>query len=80
MQSFHYHSKEFKKTPEGSRENIVTVKNGKGTKRKIIYDKKGKLVGNMSEKLKRNEIKNIKDAVFMPGLFNMRKRTRKLRR
>ena len=79
MQSFHYHSKEFKKTPEGSRQNIVSVRNGKGTKRKMIYNRKGKLIENMSEKLKSGEIKNIKNAVFMPGLFNMRKRTRKIR-
>jgi len=80
MQSFHYYSKEFKKTPEGSRQNVVNVRNGKGTKRKIIYNPRGKILENMSEKLKSSEIKNIKNSVFMPGLFNMRKRTRKIRR
>jgi len=80
MDRFNYYSKELKSTPEGSRENLVSVRNGKGTKRKVIYDKKGRLVKNFTEKLKKTEIKNIKNAVFMPGLFKMRKRTHKIRR
>ena len=80
MEAFRYHSNELKKTPNGVRSNIVTVKNGKGTKNTIIYNNSGKVVENVSKKLTPSEIKNIKNAKFMPGLFKMRKRTRKLKR
>jgi hypothetical protein len=81
METFRYHSNELKKTPNGVRSNVVTVKNGKGKKNTIIYNNSGKVVENISKKLTISEIKNIKNAKFMPGLFTaMRKRTRKLKR
>jgi hypothetical protein len=80
METFRYHSNELKKTPNGVRSNVVTVKNGKGTKNTIIYNNSGKVVENVSKKLTISEIKNIKNSKFMPGLFKMRKRTRKLKR
>ena len=51
MEAFRYHSNELKKTPNGVRSNIVTVKNGKGTKNTIIYNNSGKVVENVSKKL-----------------------------
>ncbi len=63
--------------------NIVTIKDGKGTKVKETLNAKGKTMRRKTVKLSTNEIKNITEGRFMPGFWtncvlgNTRKCTRR---
>ena len=62
------HSSAASNLPAKTVRNIVTVKNGKGTKSIEEYVN-GKLKKRGTKRLSVNEIRNIKDRKFMPGLF-----------
>lgn len=49
--------------------NIVTIKNGKGTKVKSALNKSGKPVKTRKVKLNAKEIQNISKGTFLPGLW-----------
>ncbi len=52
------------------RRNVVTVKNGKGHKKVETFNSaRGKAVTRKSKTLRKSEIKNIKQGIFMPRLF-----------
>lgn len=49
--------------------NIVTIKNGKGTKIKTALNKSGKPIKTRKMKLNADEIKNITAGTFLPGFW-----------
>ena len=51
-----------------TKEQIVNVRNGKGTKTVIVNNKKG--THKSTRKLTKKEIKNIQSRKFMPNLFS----------
>jgi hypothetical protein len=81
-QAFNYHSEQVHSTNGKTRKNIVNVDNGRGTKSVEQYDSKGKLLQKSKKKLTASQIRNIKNNVFIPGLFKdcMRSKTRRVNR
>ena len=63
--------------------NVVTIKNGKGTKTREALGARGNVVERKSHTLKRAEIKKITEGQFVPGLWRgctLRSCTRKRNR
>jgi hypothetical protein len=65
--------------------NVVTIKNGKGTKIKTALNKSGKPIKTRKVKLNAGEIKKITDGTFLPGFWKncalgMCTKTRSLKR
>lgn len=74
MPSF-YHSESVqwtsspKKGKIHGRRNIVTIKNGKGTKKVEVLNAKGAPIRAKTVKLSRSEVKNVRRGNFMPGFW-----------
>lgn len=70
---FLYHSEqihsEMKNGKGQTRRNIVSIRNGKGTKTVVVMNAKGKTIKKNTKALKQAEIKKIKKNKFIPGLF-----------
>jgi 2-methylcitrate dehydratase PrpD len=70
---FNYHSEEIHAeihNGKGSvRQNVVNVRNGKGTKEVVIRTPKGRVVTRKRKVLSSKELKCIRGRKFMPGLF-----------
>lgn len=70
---FNYHSEEIHATMYNGkgqvRQNIVDVRNGKGTKEVVIRTPKGRVVTRKCKRLSGHELKCIRGRKFMPGLF-----------
>ncbi len=70
---FNYHSEEVHATVyDGKgqvRQNVVNVRNGKGTKEIIIRTPKGRVITRKRKALSGKELKCIHGRKFMPGLF-----------
>lgn len=49
--------------------NVVTVKNGRGTKTSMNLGANGKVLRRKTVKLSRNESKNVLGGKFMPGFW-----------
>jgi hypothetical protein len=64
-----YTSKPQKGKPYGTR-NIVSIKNGVGSKNTIKIDKNGKVLNKKTVKLSKKEANNILKGKFMPGFWN----------
>jgi len=67
---FNYHSEQINSKDNGTRRNIVSINNGKGTKSVEEYDTKGKLLHTAKKPLTSTQIQKIKNNSFIPGLFN----------
>jgi hypothetical protein len=74
--SFVYHSEHTSytshpdgKTPYGKR-TIVNIKNGEGKKRLEVLDKNGKILTSNYAKLNPNELQEVKQGKYVPGLWN----------
>jgi 2-methylcitrate dehydratase PrpD len=80
---FNYHSEEIHAeihNGKGSvRQNVVNVRNGKGTKEVVIRTPKGRVVTRKRKALSGRELKCIRSRQFMPGLFRDCLKTRKRR-
>ena len=79
---FKYHSEQTHMKNGHTRRNIVNIANNKGTKRVEEYDNTNTRIHNTVKKLTKKQIHNIKNSVFIPGLFKdccrkMRSTTRK---
>jgi HSP90 family molecular chaperone len=67
----YYHSESANWSSKGhGKRNVVTIKNGKGTKTVMSLNKAGKPVNKKTVKLSRKEIKNILEKKFMPGFWS----------
>jgi hypothetical protein len=70
---FNYHSEEVHTTMINGkgqvRQNIVDVRNGKGTKEVVIRNPKGRVLTRKRKRLSGHELKCIRGRKFMPGLF-----------
>ena len=70
---FNYHSEEIHATVyDGKgrvRQNVVNVRNGKGTKEVVIRSPKGRVITRKRKALSGKELKCIHSRKFMPGLF-----------
>ena len=51
------------------RRNVVTIKNGRGTKTLSNLDKHGKPLKTKTRKLSAREAKNVLEGKFMPGFW-----------
>ena len=73
MDSFSYHSEQvhslFKHGKGQTRRNIVSIRNGKGTKAVETYTANGKQVKRKELPLTRTELECIQSNTFVPGLF-----------
>jgi hypothetical protein len=70
LSHFNFKSKEIFVGPTGrTRVQMVTVKNGKGTKEVREIEKNGRPTAKHSEKLTKKEIDNIQKRKFMKNLF-----------
>ncbi len=67
--AFQYHSQQTISTPTGSRQNIVQIRNGKGTKMVVERAPSGKVLHKSRKNLKPAEINHIRNNRFIPGLF-----------
>lgn len=71
MKTF-YHSESSSWSSKGKdhgKRNVVTIKNGKGTKTVMKLNKAGKQISKKTVKLSRKEMKNIFEKKFMPGFW-----------
>jgi hypothetical protein len=70
MKTF-YHSESSSWSSKGDgKRNIVTIKNGKGTKTVMTLNKAGKPTNKKTVKLSRKEMKNILGKKFMPNFWS----------
>jgi len=73
MDSFSYHSEQvhsfFKNGKGQTRRNIVSIRNGKGTKAVETYSMDGKQLKRKELPLTDNELNCIEKNKFVPGLF-----------
>jgi len=57
------------KTPYGKR-TVVNVKNGVGEKSLEVLGKNGKIIKTNTHKLKAKELSEVKQGIYVPGLWN----------
>ena len=73
MQHFSYHSEQvhstFEKGKGTTRRNVVSIKNGKGTKSVEEYSADGTRKSRKEKQLTAKELECIKKCQFIPGLF-----------
>jgi hypothetical protein len=74
MKTF-YHSESSSWSSKGKgkdygKRNVVTIKNGKGTKTVMTINKAGKPTNKKTVKLSRKEMKNILQKKFMPNFWS----------
>ena len=67
-ETIQYSSNPQKGKPHGTR-NIVTLKNGRGSKTSMNLGPRGKVISSKTVKLNRNEAKNIVSGKFMRGFW-----------
>lgn len=85
---FQYHSEQLNTNKNKTRRNIVTITNGKGSKRVEEYDSRGERIYEVEKPLTPSQINKIKKSIFIPGLFkdccgeseDPRSKTRKVNR
>lgn len=73
MDHFSFHSEQihsmFKNGKGQTRRNIVSVKNGKGTKAVEVFTMDGKSLSRKEKPLSKSELENIQMNRFIPKLF-----------